>query len=136
MLFVQQNLMLIFTVTTSGIMLLVPNIFSKLTGATDVDITQAVQLINHDNALVLDVREQNEYNAGHIANSRHIPLGQLKDSINMLDKFKDQAIVVNCRSGNRSASACAILRKQGFSRVYNLAGGIAAWQRAQMPVNK
>ncbi len=117
-------------------MLAFPNLFGKMSGASDVDVTQAVQLINHENALVLDVREHNEYNAGHIANSRHIPLGQLKDSIKLLDKYRDQTVVVSCRSGNRSASACAILRKEGFSRVHNLAGGIVAWQKAQMPTAK
>ena len=134
--FVRQNIWLIMMTVTSGIMLLFPNLFGKGAGGAEVDVTGAVQLINHENAMVLDVREHNEFNAGHIANARHIPLGQLRDSLRTLDRFKEQPIVINCRSGNRSASACAILRKEGFSRVYNLAGGIMAWQRSQMPVVK
>ena len=133
MAFVHQNFWLIMIVLTSGIMLAFPNLFSGMAGIAAVDISQAIQMINHDDALVLDVREHNEFNAGHIAGSRHIPLGQLKDNLHLLEKFKEQPIVVNCRSGNRSAAACGILKKAGFSRVYNLSGGIVAWQRQQMP---
>ncbi len=134
--FVHQNFWLILMALTSGVMLAFPNLFGKISGVSEADVTQAIQLINHDNALVLDVREHNEFNAGHIASARHIPLGQLKDGIKTLEKFKDQPIVVNCRSGSRSATACGMLRKAGFSQVYNLTGGILAWQKAQMPTVK
>lgn len=133
MAFVHQNFWLIMIVVTSGIMLAFPNLFSGMAGIAAVDIAQAVQMINHDNALVLDVREHNEFSAGHIAGSRHIPLGQLKDNLHQLEKFKEQPIVISCRSGNRSAAACTMLKKAGFARVYNLSGGIVAWQRQQMP---
>ena len=134
--FVQHNIWLIVLAVFSGLMLLFPNLRGKLSGAVEVDAGGAVQLINHDNALVLDVREANEFNSGHIANAKHIPLGQLNNDIKILEKYKDQTIVVNCRSGSRSAAACSILRKQGFTKVYNLAGGILAWQQAQMPTVK
>ena len=107
-----------------------------MNGGLEVDPAGAVQLINHDNALILDVREDNEFVSGHIPNAKHIPLGQLSNGLLTLEKFKDQTIVVNCRSGSRSSSACGILRKQGFTKVYNLAGGILAWQQAQMPTVK
>ncbi len=133
MAFMQQNIWLILTVLTSGLMLVFPNLFSKMGGANGLDVPDAVKLINHENALVLDVRENSEFASGHIANARHIPLGQLKNSLDTLEKYKDQPIVVNCKSGARSAMACGVLRKQGFTKVYNLNGGITAWQRAQMP---
>ncbi len=134
--FVHQNFWLILMALASGIMLVFPDLFGKLSGVAEVDVTQAVQLINHDNALVLDVREHNEFNDGHIANARLIPLGQLKDSVQTLEKYRDQPIVINCRSGKRSATACALLSKAGFSRVYNLTGSILAWQRSKMPTVK
>ena len=134
--FVQHNIWLIIIAVLSGIMLLFPNLRGKLSGVAEVDTSGAVQLINHENALVLDVREANEFSSGHIANAKHIPLGQLNNDIKTLEKYKEQTIVVNCRSGSRSAAACGILRKQGFTKVYNLAGGILAWQQAQMPTVK
>jgi rhodanese-related sulfurtransferase len=95
-----------------------------------------LQLINHKNAVVLDVREASEYDSGHVLNSKLLPLGKLKERIGELEKFKDQPIVVVCRSGNRSGTACFILGKQGFGQVYNLAGGVRAWQKSNLPLEK
>lgn len=136
MTFIQHNIWLVILALFSGIMLILPSLRGKISGAGEVDPVGAVQLINHDNALVLDVREASEFNSGHIANARHIPLGQLSDSAKTLEKYKDQPIVVNCRSGSRSAMACGTLTKLGFTKVYNLKGGILAWQQAQMPTVK
>ena len=134
--FVQHNIWLVILAALSGFMLIFPSLRSKISGAGEVDPTGAVQLINHDNALVLDVREANEFSSGHIANAMHIPLNQLSDNANTLEKYKEQAIVVNCRSGSRSAMACSTLSKLGFTKVYNLKGGILAWQQAQLPTVK
>ena len=103
---------------------------NRIRGIKEVDCTAALQLINHKNALVLDVRENDEYKTGHVLNSRLIPLGKLKERIGELEKYKDQPIVVICRSGNRSGMAWAMLGKQGFTQSYNLAGGVIAWQKA------
>lgn len=134
--FVQHNIWLIVLAAFSGFMLIFPSLRGKISGAEEVDTTGAVQLINHDNAIVLDVREANEFSSGHIAEAKHIPVGQLGNSLKTLEKYKDQAIVVNCRSGARSAMACGVLRKNGFTKVYNLKGGIQAWQQAGLPTVK
>lgn len=134
--FLQNNIWLVLLAAFSGIMLILPAIKSKLSGAQAADTTQAVQLINHQDALVLDVREANEFAAGHIANAKHIPLSQLADNLKPLEKYKDKAIVVNCHSGSRSAMACGTLRKHGFTQVYNLKGGIMAWEQAGLPTVK
>lgn len=109
---------------------------NRFRGIKEVDTLAALQLINHKNALVLDVRETNEFESGHILNSRLIPLGKLKERIGELEKYKDRPIVLVCRSGNRSDSASSSLGKQGFSQVYTLAGGILAWQKAKLPLVK
>jgi rhodanese-related sulfurtransferase len=96
----------------------------------------AVQLINYKEALVLDVREESEYDAGHIANSKHIPSDKIKDRIQELEKFKDKPIVVIYRSGVRSGAASSILHANGFSHVHNLAGGIDTWKQANLPIVK
>ncbi|NOT17231.1 MAG: rhodanese-like domain-containing protein [Sulfuriferula sp.] len=131
--FVQSNIWLIILAAFSGFMLMFPGLRGKLGGGQEVDATEAVRLINHENALILDVREANEFSSGHIANAKHIPGGQLANSLKTLEKHKDQTIVVNCRSGARSAMACGVLRKNGFTKVYNLKGGIVAWQNANLP---
>ncbi|ARU31171.1 hypothetical protein CAP31_05390 [Sulfuriferula sp. AH1] len=134
--FVQHNIWLIVLAVFSGFMLIFPSLRGKISGTSEVDTTGAVQLINHENAIVLDVREANEFSSGHIADAKHIPVGQLANSLKPLEKYKDQAIVVNCRSGARSSTACGVLRKNGFTKVYNLKGGILAWQQAGLPTVK
>ncbi|HEY0634132.1 MAG TPA: rhodanese-like domain-containing protein [Gammaproteobacteria bacterium] len=108
----------------------------RLRGFQETDALSAVQLINHDNALLLDVREESEFREGHILNARHIPLGTLQKRLGELEPFKDKPVLVYCRSGHRSASACGALRRHGFQSVTNLKGGIMAWQNAGMPVSK
>jgi len=119
----------------SGIMLAWSFIGGKLSGIEEADTLKATRLYN-DDALVLDVREDKEFAAGHIPKARHIPLGQLSGRLQELEKFKAKPILVTCRSGQRSARACRLLKKSGFETVYNQAGGIVAWQRANLPVAK
>jgi rhodanese-related sulfurtransferase len=105
-------------------------------GIKNVPPAEAVELINRKNALVLDVRSDDEFRQGHILNSLHIPVGLLANRIKELEKHRAQPIVVICRSGNRSTAACSTLRKQGFEAVFQLAGGLAAWQNANLPLTK
>ena len=109
---------------------------NRLRGIKEVEIAAAMQLINHKNALILDVREENEFSGGHILNAKLIPLLKLKDRLGELERYREQPIVVVCRSGNRSATACALLGNRQFGQAYNLAGGMLAWQKAGMPVEK
>lgn len=96
----------------------------------------AVRLVNHENAVVVDVRTDQEFQAGHILNAIHIPLGAFEARMNELDKYKGRPIVMSCQSGNRSGRAIAILKKRGFDKIYNLTGGIMAWQNASLPLTK
>lgn len=134
--FIINNLLPISIALFSGSMLLWSLFSSRIRGIKEVDCAAALQLINHKNALVLDVREQNEYNAGHALNSTSIPLGKLNERIGELEKLKEQPIVVICNTGNRSCTACVTLGKHGFAQAYNLAGGITAWQKANLPLVK
>jgi len=133
--FLQDNWMLLALALVSGTMLAWSFIGSKLAGVEQADTLKATRLYN-DDALVLDVREDKEYAAGHIPKARHIPLGQLAGRIQELEKFKSKPILVTCRSGHRSARACGMLKKAGFETVYNQAGGIIAWERANLPVTQ
>ena len=101
-----------------------------------VSPAQATLLINREDAMVLDVREPAEYAGGHIPKALPIPLGQLSKRLDELQRFKDKPIVVVCRSGNRSANACGILKKNEFPQVLNLSGGMSAWEQAGLPVTK
>jgi rhodanese-related sulfurtransferase len=133
--FLQDNWMLVALAVVSSAMLIWSFIGGKLSGVEQADTLKATRLYN-DDALVLDVREDKEFAAGHIPKAKHIPLGQLASRINELDKFKNKPVLVTCRSGQRSARACGMLKKAGFETVYNQAGGIIAWERANLPVTQ
>lgn len=131
--FLIQNALLVGLAIVSGVMLFVPGLGGRLSGVRQVGPQEAVQLFNHEDALILDVRENSEYHDGHIAKSRHVPLGKLKTELVALDKFKERAIIAVCRTGARSQSACGILKKAGFTKVHNLEGGMHAWEQAGLP---
>lgn len=111
--------------------------FSRLTRKyRQVVPALAVQVLNRDGSVVVDVREDAEVRSGKIKGARHIPLGQLKGRLAELDGFKEKPVLVYCRSGSRSAHACNMMTKAGFRDVSNLAGGITAWESADLPVSK
>jgi len=134
--YLQNNLMMVLVFVSSGIMLFWSIFGNKIRGIKEVDAAGAVQLINHKDAIVLDVREQKEYDDGHILNAKLIPLGKLGERMGELEKYRDRAILVMCRSGQRSSHATAQLTKNGFAQAYHLAGGVMAWQKANLPLEK
>jgi len=133
--FLQDNWMMAALAVVSGAMLIWSFIGSKLSGVEQADTLKATRLYN-DDALILDVREDKEFASGHIPKAKHIPLGKLAGRIQELEKYKGKPILVTCRSGQRSARACSMLKKAGFETVYNQEGGIIAWERANLPVTK
>jgi len=133
--FVMDNIFLIAVACVSGVMLVWP-LLRRGAGGPSVNTLEATQMINRQDALIVDVREQAEYAASHILNSRWLPLSQLDARVGEIEKFKDKPLIVCCATGNRSSTAAAALRKHGFSNVVNLSGGITAWQQAGLPVQK
>ena len=133
--FIKDNLAWIGLAVFSGGMLAYQTWMARAAGG-GVSPTQATLMINREDAVVLDVREAAEFAQGHIPNSRHVPIGQLEKRLTELEKLKDKPLIVNCASGNRSGSACAVLRKHGFARVVNLTGGVAAWDQAGLPLTR
>jgi len=108
----------------------------RMQGIRGVGPLEATRLLNHDSAVVIDVGDSGEFEAGHISGAINLPLKELPDSLKKLEKHRSKPFVVCCRSGNRSMRAAAILRKGGFEPVYNLEGGLNAWVRDNMPLEK
>lgn len=130
------NMMLFGAAVVTGALLLWPLLLRPFRAGQEVGAFDAVQLINRRDALVLDVRDAGEYEAGHIAGARHVPERQLADRLKELEKFRDKPVIVACRSGARSSVAVQVLRRNGFKQAVNLSGGMGAWEQAGMPVQK
>ncbi|MBX3665219.1 MAG: rhodanese-like domain-containing protein [Burkholderiales bacterium] len=130
------NMMLFGAAVATGAMLLWPLLMRPFRAGREVSAHEAVQLINRRDALVVDVRDTGEFEAGHVAGARHVPEKQLVERLRELEKFKTRPIIVTCRSGTRSDVAVQVLRRNGFGEAMNLRGGIGAWEQAGMPLEK
>ncbi len=132
--FITQNILLISLVVVSGLGLLWPMLAGAR--ANELSPVQATQLINREDAQIIDVREAGEFAEGHLPNAKNIPLAKLAERIGEIEKFKEQAVLVCCAAGMRSAKGCGQLEKLGFTKVNSLAGGVDAWVGAGYPIKK
>ena len=133
--FVEKNWMLVTVAFVSGAMLVWPLVQRRFSPMRELGTLGATQLLNRD-ALLLDVRETNEYELGRLPNALHIPMSQLAGRIGEVKGKHDLPVIVYCASGRRSRMAGATLAKAGFKDIYHLTGGIAAWRGAGLPVEK
>ncbi len=108
----------------------------KVGGVSRVGPAEAVQLINKQNAKVIDVREKGAYNEGHIVNALHATKDEISDATPKMQKFKDRVIVLVCANGTHSGTLGGQLHKQGFEKVFFLNGGINAWKADNLPLVK
>ncbi|OOZ39622.1 hypothetical protein BOW53_10785 [Solemya pervernicosa gill symbiont] len=135
--FATQNWVLFMTLLFVFTMILFEEFSRRTRGYEDIAPEQATRVINHDDAVLLDVRDDKEYRQdGHINDSIHIPLGDLQRRMEELDKYKGKPVIAYCRSGHRSRGALSMLKREGFETLYNLGGGIMAWQNANLPVSR
>ena len=134
--FVQEHIWLIAIAVLSGGMLLWSFIGPTVLGIPQVNTFEATQLINQRDAVVVDVRDEGEYRAGHIPHSRHVPLTAIGGRVQELEKFREKPVVLVCRSGNRAGAAAGILKKRGFQDVRVLRGGVVSWEQANLPVER
>jgi rhodanese-related sulfurtransferase len=130
-----DNWFLFFTAIVSGGLLLWPMLTRGGGGAARVSPAQAVQLINREKAVLIDVSEPAEFGAGHPVGAKNVPIGSLETSGD-LPKNKALPVVVVCPTGTRALRAVATLKKLGFENSHVLAGGLAAWREANLPVEK
>jgi rhodanese-related sulfurtransferase len=109
---------------------------SKITGIPQLSPHQATLLLNRENAVILDLRDKMNFVKGHVINAVNIPFAELDNQFKVIEKYKDQPIIVMLNVGQPISKASTVLQKQGFTKIYNLNGGISAWQNAGLPVIK
>ena len=132
--FIQQNMVWVGLALVSGTMLLWP----MLTGGGKDELTPAAatMMMNRDEATVIDVRDANDWSAGHIQGAKHMALAQLEKHLSEIEKLKTAPVIICCANGMRSVAAVSTLKKSGFEKVFMLNGGIAAWKEANLPLTK
>lgn len=132
--FIIDNWYLILLALVSGAMLLAPLVKGG-TGGT-LSAANAVQLINREKGVVIDVCEPDEFAAGHVNGARNVPLGELQERLPSIVKNKALPVILVCAKGPRAQRAEGIARKLGYPRAQALAGGMKAWREANLPVEK
>jgi rhodanese-related sulfurtransferase len=133
--FLIDNWMLIGIALASGGMLVWPLISSGMV-AGSLSASGAVQLINRDKAVVVDVSEVEEFAGGHVVGAKNIPLSQLEEKLPSAVKNKDLPLILVCPSGARANRALAMAKKLGYQQAQCLAGGLKSWKEANLPLEK
>jgi rhodanese-related sulfurtransferase len=105
-------------------------------GTLAISTADAVDLMNKAGALLLDVRDPKEYEAGHIINARSIPAAELQGKLDTFKKHREKPVIVYCENGSASAGTAQTLRAQGFSKVFTLRGGLQSWRQENLPLVK
>ena len=131
--FAGNNTLLVFALVASFLLVIFTELRRKASGMLAVAPTEAVKLINND-AVVLDLRSAESFSRGHIAGARNVPMDELDGHMEKLAKFRNKPVVAVCDAGITSSKAVNSLRKSGFESVYNLKGGMNAWDQVGLPV--
>ena len=132
--FILDNWMILSVALASGGMLLWPLLMGGGPGA--LSAAGAVQLINREKAVVIDICEASEFAAGHVGGAKNVPLSQLEAKLPSVVKNKALPVILVCQSGARSSRALAIAKKLGYDKAQSLSGGLTAWRTANLPVEK
>jgi rhodanese-related sulfurtransferase len=132
--FILDNWMLMAIALSSGFFLLLPVVQGA--AATGISPTEAVQCMNREKGVVIDVCGADEFAQGHIKGAVNVPLDELEARLDKAVKNKSTPVIMVCAAGARSKRAQAIAQKLGFEKVHSLHGGLKAWKEANLPVAK
>ena len=109
-------------------------LYQKKNSASGVIPQKAIMLINREGAIVIDVREKKEFDAGHVVDSINIPSAKLKQRITELKKYAQKPIIVVCKLGQHSGEAAKVIQEAGHEDVFKLSGGITEWRAQSLPL--
>ncbi len=110
--------------------------YESKNGAQGLSPSAATNLMNTEDAVIVDTRPAKEFSTGYITGALNIPAAKMKENLNRLEKHKDAPIIIVCKSGITSGTTAKELKKEGFTKVYKLQGGIAEWQSSNLPLVK
>ena len=131
------NHLFLFSLLIGILMLLFWNLFGNtVSGIRIISPMEVTRMMNHENAVVLDIRNEKDFSEGHILNAVNIPAEKLQEKITDLEKLKDRPIVIACRYGSDSSRAARILKGFAIDNVHCIKGGLQAWSQANLPLTR
>ena len=128
-----NDYLLVFIIVTSGLLLLFPR--ALLGGIKIINVTDAVLLMNREACTIIDVRNEEKFNEGHIPDAINIPFIKFPEEINKLKNKSKKTILLYCGSGNSSGKAMKLLSQKGFESVMSIEGGFSEWVKLQLPIS-
>ena len=129
------NHLFLFSLFLAILALLIWNLFGNaVSGILEIAPVEATRMMNHEKAIVLDIRNENEFAEGHIINSINAPADKLSEQTDNLEKYRKRPIILTCKHGSDSVRAARILKLKQFEKVYCLKGGLQAWRSANLPL--
>ncbi|MDH4134216.1 MAG: rhodanese-like domain-containing protein [Gammaproteobacteria bacterium] len=134
--FILNNWSLVLGIVVVLFMLVWGPLRQLIYGIRHVTVPEAVRMVNHEQAVIVDVREASEYQSGRIPKSVNAPLSGLASGLVQLEKYKSRPVIVVCRTSQRSSRAAVMLRRSQFPNVQVLAAGMTGWQKENLPVEK
>jgi len=134
--FVGNHLFLV-TLFIAILILLIWNLYgSAVTGIKQITPAEMTRLMNHENALVIDVRIEDDFKSGHILNAKNLPDTEIQSHQKELEKYRSKPFITYCSNGAISTRVARSFKTDGFEQVYCLKGGVLAWQGANLPLTK
>jgi len=131
------NHLFLFSLLVALLMLLAWNLFGdSMSGVKTMSPAEVTRLINHDNAVVVDIRPAEEFKDGHIINAMNMPVADLESRRKELEKHKDKPVVLYCQGGAESGRVIRGFKHEGFGNLYVLKGGMQAWKSAGLPLTR
>lgn len=134
-LFVQNQKLLVSILVVAVLLLTILEFIRQKKGGARVSPATAIQMINHQNAVILDIRPTDAFASGHIVDAISLPLADLESKHKKIEKYKSKPMIVACASGLESPKAASILKNHGFN-VWLLSGGVRGWKEADLPLIK
>jgi rhodanese-related sulfurtransferase len=118
------------------VLLVVNEYINKALGVPQLSSNEVINLMNRQNAVVVDIRDHTAFSSGHIANAINIPRTEIMQALEKLHKFKTKPLVLTCAQGQQVVSIAKKLKRAGVENLNILKGGMAAWSSADLPVKK
>ena len=131
------NHLFLFSLLIGILSLLLWNLFgNSVSGIKVITPMEATRLMNHEGAVVLDIRNEKDFVEGHVLNAMNIPADKLQDKSSELEKIKDKPVIITCKFGSDSSRAARILKGLSVNNVHCIKGGIQAWSQANLPLTR